>query len=300
VANTVCVIGLGVMGAPIAAHLARRGFALRVFNRSAGKAEPLRALGAKVALSARAAADGAEVAILSLPATADVEAVLFGADGIAPVLAPGSAVIDTSTIDPIAARDFAARLAPLGVDLLDAPVSGGEKGAVDGTLTCMVGGSDTALARATPYLAAFSARILHIGPSGAGQIAKACNQVCAAAAMLGVAEAMALAVRLGIEPARVRDAIQGGTGNSVMLERNALRVVARDFRPGFRASLMQKDLGIALAAMAQAGVPAEGTALVRRLLTALMQDGRGDADWCAIAGLIQERAGIDDKTAASS
>jgi 2-hydroxy-3-oxopropionate reductase len=216
---------------------------------------------------------------------------LFGRDGIAPVLAPDAIVIDTSTIDPVAARDFAARLAGQGIAMLDAPVSGGEKGAVDGTLTCMVGGSDAALARATPYLSAFSSRILHIGPAGAGQIAKACNQICAATAMLGVAEAMALAVRLGVEPARVRDAVAGGTGNSVMLERNALRVVARDFRPGFRASLMAKDLGIAVAAMTQAGVPAEGTAVVRRLLSALIADGRGDSDWCAIAGLIQDRAG---------
>ena len=290
-ANTVCVIGLGVMGAPIAAHLARRGFDLRVFNRSPGKADRLRALGATAAAGVRDAASGAQAVILSLPATADVETVLFGSDGIAPVLAADTVVIDTSTIDPFAARDFAARLAADGVDMLDAPVSGGEKGAVDGTLTCMVGGSEAALARATPYLAAFTARILHIGPCGAGQIAKACNQICAAAAMLGVAEAMALAVKLGIEPARVRDAIQGGTGNSVMLERNALRIVARSFQPGFRVGLMAKDLGIALDAMAQAGVPADGTALVRRLLTELIEDGRGDSDWCAIGGLIQERAG---------
>jgi 2-hydroxy-3-oxopropionate reductase len=287
------MIGLGVMGAPMAAHIARRGFDLRVFNRSAAKAQPLRALGATVAASARDAADGARTVILSLPATADVESVLFDRDGIAPVLAPDTIVIDTSTIDPLAARDFSARLAAQGVAMLDAPVSGGEKGAVDGTLTCMVGGSEAALARASPVLSAFAARILHIGSSGAGQIAKACNQICAATAMLGVAEAMALAVKLDIDPARVRDAIAGGTGNSVMLERNALRVVARDFRPGFRANLMAKDLGIASGAMTQAGVPADGTAVVRRLLSALIDGGGGDTDWCAIAGLIQDRAGID-------
>jgi 2-hydroxy-3-oxopropionate reductase len=293
VANSVCVIGLGVMGAPMASHLARRGFDLRVFNRSPGKADGLRALGAKVAASARDAAAGAQTIILSLPATADVEAVLFGPDGIAPLLAADAVVVDTSTIDPFAARAFATRLEAQGAAMLDAPVSGGQKGAIDGTLTCMVGGGDAVLARVTPVLSAFSARILHIGPSGAGQIAKACNQVCAAAAMLGVAEAMALAVKLDVEPERVRDAVQGGTGNSVMLERNALRIVARSFQPGFRASLMAKDLGIALGAMTQAGVPAEGTALVHRLLAALIEGGRGDVDWCAIGGLIQERAGID-------
>lgn len=290
--NRVSVIGLGVMGAPIAAHLARKGFDLRVFNRSPGKADKLRALGATEASSARDAATGAQAVILSLPATADVEAMLFGDAGIAPVLTAGAMVIDTSTIDAVATRALSARLAEKGIDLLDAPVSGGEKGAIDGTLGCMVGGSDVAFERAGPYLSAFATKILHIGPSGAGQIAKACNQICLSACMLGVAEAMALALKLGVDPARVRDAVHGGTGNSVMLERNAMRVVARDFRPGFRTHLMAKDLGLALAAMGQAGVYAPGTALMHQLLTALAQTGHNESDWCAIGGLIQDLSGI--------
>ncbi len=294
-ADHVSVIGLGVMGAPMAGHLVRNGFGVRVFNRSRGKAQWVVTLGAREELTARAAVDGASVVILSLPTTADVEAVLFGSGGIAPVLARGAVVIDTSTIDPVATRGFAVRLVEQGVDMLDAPVSGGEKGAIDGTLGCMVGGSEMVLERVRHYLAAFAAKIMYVGPPGAGQIAKACNQICVAAAMLGVSEAMALALKAGVDPSRVRDAVHSGTGNSFMLERNALRVVSRDFRPGFRTSLMAKDLGIALAAMEQVGVCAPGTALVHQLLTALARTGYADSDWCAIGGLVQDLSGIQQR-----
>jgi 2-hydroxy-3-oxopropionate reductase len=292
----VAYIGLGVMGGGMAANLARKGFVPTVYDRVAALAAPVVALGAKQSASAIEAVAGADIVFLSLPATHDVGGVLFGPDGIAPALKQGAVVVDTSTIDPIGAREFAARLAGQGVDLLDSPVSGGQKGAADGTLSCMIGGTADALARARPCLDAIATTIVHVGDCGAGQVAKACNQVCAVANMLGVCEAIALALKLGVDPLRVREALMGGVARSGALERNAPRLIDRDFKPGFRAALMEKDIRIAAEAMSRARVFAPITASAHQVLKALVETGRADLDWGAVGALIQELSGISPPT----
>ncbi|WP_210208650.1 NAD(P)-dependent oxidoreductase [Rhodoplanes roseus] len=294
----IAFIGLGVMGGGMAANLARKGFALTVFSRTPAKAAPVIALGATLAGSAAAAAREADVVFLCLPATEDVAAVLFGDGGIAAVMAPGSVVVDTSTIDPVATREFAARLSAGGIAMLDCPVSGGQKGAADGTLSCMVGGPADVLERVRPCLDAIATTVVHIGDAGAGQVAKACNQVCVAANMLGAAEAVALALRMGVDPKRVREALLGGAARSTVLERHTLRLIERDFTPGFRARLMEKDLRIAVEAMTRTGVYAPVSAGIHQLLNALLQTGRADADWGAVGALIQELSGVVERAVA--
>jgi 2-hydroxy-3-oxopropionate reductase len=293
----VAFIGLGVMGAAMAANLARKGFAPVVFNRTAAKAAPLVALGAKQAETGLEAARNADVVFLCLSATEDVAAVLFGSSGIAPALTRGTTVIDTSTIDPIAAREFAERLAAQGVDMLDSPVTGGEKGAINGTLTCMVGGSADALARVRPCLEAIASRIVHMGEAGAGQVTKACNQICAATTWLGISEALALAVKLGVDPGRVREVLLGGTARSVGLEGNGARFLAGDFKPGFRAALMEKDIRIAVETLSRARVFAPVVGNVLQVLKTLVETGHADDDWISVARLVQELSGVpNDKT----
>lgn len=293
-AGSVAFIGLGVMGAGMAANLARKGFETTVFNRSAAKADPVVALGARRADSARAAVAGARVVFLCLPATSDVEGVLFGPAGIAECLAAGTVVVDTSTIDPVATRLFARRLADRGIMMLDAPVSGGQKGAADGTLTCMVGGSAEALAIARPFLAAMATTIVHTGDSGAGQVTKACNQICVSANLAGASEAMALAMKMGVDPARVREALLGGAARSVALERHVQKLLDRDFRPGFRTTLIAKDLAIAAKALNDAGVFAPVSAAVLQVIKALAASGRQDDDWCSVGALVQQLSGVQE------
>jgi 2-hydroxy-3-oxopropionate reductase len=292
----VAYVGLGVMGGGMAANLARKGFSPTVYDRVAALAEPVVALGGKRAASAALAVAGADIVFLSLPATQDVEAVLFGPDGIAPALKHGAVVVDTSTIDPIGARGFAARLAAQGADLLDSPVSGGQKGAADGTLSCMIGGSADALGRARPCLDAIATTIVHVGDCGAGQVAKACNQICVVANMLGVCESIALALKLGVDPVRVREALLGGAARSSALERNAPRLIDRDFKPGFRAALMEKDIRIAAETMSRARVFAPITNGAHQLLKALVETGKADLDWGAVGAMIQELSGIVPET----
>jgi 2-hydroxy-3-oxopropionate reductase len=289
---SVAFIGLGVMGGAMAANLARKGFSPVVFNRTAAKAAPLVALGAKQAASAVEAARNANVVFLCLPATDDVAAVLFGPDGIADSLARGATVIDTSTIDPISAREFSARLAAQGVDMLDSPVTGGEKGAIAGTLTCMVGGSAQALARVRPCLEAIGTNIVHMGDAGAGQVTKTCNQVCAATTWVGVSEALALAAKLGVDPARVRDVLLRGTARSAGLEGNGARFLARDFKPGFRAALMEKDIRIAVETMNRAGVFSPVVGNVLQVVKALVATGHANDDWISVAAFVQELSGV--------
>ncbi len=296
----VAFIGLGVMGAGMAANLARKGFDTTVFNRSAVRAEPVVAAGARLAASAREAVEGAEVVFLCLPATGDVETVLFGPGGIAAVLAAGTVVVDTSTIDPVATRDFAARLGRRGVMILDAPVSGGQKGAVDGTLTCMVGGPEEALALARPFLAAMATTIVHVGGHGAGQVAKACNQICVSANLVGASEAMALAMKMDVDPARVREALLGGAARSTVLERHVQKLLDRDFRPGFRTALIAKDLTIAAKALNDAEVFAPVSAVVLQVLKGLAASGRQEDDWCSVGDFIQQLSAVEPAVGAKS
>ena len=283
-------VGLGTMGAGMARRLRLGGFALTVHNRDLAKTEALRAAGASVG-TLQEVGRNAQVVLLCVSDTAASEAVLFGPDGLAGTLRPGACVIDCSTIAADGARRFAQRLAERGIAYLDAPVSGGQQGAQDGTLSCMVGGDARAFALCQPIFACIAARTVHMGPSGHGQVTKACNQVAVAAAMLGVAESLALARRQGVEAALVREVLLGGAAKSVAMERFAPRMIAGDHQPGFRAVLMRKDLRLALENGRSGGSFMPVAALASQLLDVVVNQGRGDLDWSVLGALFAELSG---------
>ena len=283
-------VGLGVMGAGMARRLRLGGFALTVHNRDSAKAEALRATGAVVG-TLRDVGRAAQVVLLCVSDTVASEAVLFGPDGLADTLRPGACVVDCSTIAADGARSFARRLAERNIAYLDAPVSGGQQGAQDGTLSCMVGGDARAFALCQPIFACIAARTVHMGPSGHGQVTKACNQVSVAAAMLGVAESMALARRQGVDATLVREVLLGGTAKSVAMERFAPRMIGGDHQPGFRAVLMRKDLRLALENGRSGGSFMPVAALASQLLDVVVNQGRGDLDWSVLGALFAELSG---------
>jgi 2-hydroxy-3-oxopropionate reductase len=282
-------IGLGIMGVPMARHLLAAGLPLTVHSRSAGPVDELVAAGAKRAGSPAEVARASEVVITMLPDTPDVEDVVLGNDGVASGIAAGGLVIDMSTIDPAPTRVIAESMAARGVEMLDAPVSGGEKGAIDGTLSIMVGGSDQAFARAVPLFEAMGTNIVHVGPSGAGQVTKACNQLVVAATIQAVAEALVLAERSGVDPAKVREALLGGFAGSKILEVHGQRMLDRAFEPGFRARLHRKDARIVLDAARESESSVPSFAVVAAQLDRLVDDaGRGELDHSALFTLLDE------------
>lgn len=287
-------VGLGVMGGGMARNLLRKGWTLQVYARNPQAAQPLVAEGAQAVSSAEALARGCDLVVLCLSDDAAVETVLFGPEGLAGGLAAGSCVVDTSTIAATSARAFGERLRAQGVTFLDAPVSGGGQGAEAGTLAAMVGGDADAVAACHDAMSAFCKTITHVGAVGAGQTVKACNQVAVAGAMLGVADALALARAQGVDPMVMREVLLGGSGRSFALERHGQRVIAGDFVPGFRARLMRKDLRIALQTAQAAGAVLPGATTVERLLDALCEGGRADWDWNAVALQVQADAGLAD------
>jgi len=285
----VAFIGLGIMGRPMARHLFRAGFPLTVHSRSPGPVDELVAAGAVRAGSASEAARASDIVITMLPDTPDVEHVLLGDEGVASGAAPGALVIDMSTIDPEPTRRMADAFAANGVEMLDAPVSGGERGAVEGTLSIMVGGSAEGFARASPLFRAMGASIVHVGPSGAGQVTKACNQLVVAATIEAVAEALVLASRSGVDAAKVRQALMGGFAGSKILEVHGQRMLDRAFEPGFRARLHRKDARIVLDAARESGSSIPAFEVVAAQLDRLVDDaGRGDLDHSALFTLLDE------------
>ena len=281
-------IGLGIMGRPMARHVLDAGYPLSVHSRSAGPVDELVEAGAARAGSSAEVAAASDVVITMLPDTPDVEQVLFGPDGVVSGVAAGSLVIDMSSIDPIPTRSFAERLAAQGVDMLDAPVSGGEKGAIDAALSIMVGGSPEAFQRATPLFEAMGRNIVHVGPSGAGQIAKACNQLVVAATIEAVAEALELAGRAGVDAAKVRQALLGGFAGSKILEVHGQRMLDRAFEPGFRARLHRKDARIVLDTAREVGAPVPSFEIVARQLDELVESGGGELDHSALFTLLED------------
>lgn len=276
-------IGLGNMGAPMAANLIKAGFDLAVHNRTRDREVPLAELGAARAESPSAATAGSEAVIVIVSDTPDVKHVLFGPDGVATSITKGALVIDMSTIDPLATREFATRLAGNGVGMLDAPVSGGTEGAEHGTLSIMAGGSPQDFERALPILEALGKTITHIGPSGSGQMTKAINQVIVAGTYLAVAEGMALGVRAGLKMEQVLKALAGGSAASWTLTNRAPRMIAGEYPLGFKVSLHRKDLKIALAAAEELGADLKAAKLVADIEDALISQGFGDSDIAAIA-----------------
>lgn len=265
-------IGLGVMGTPMALNLIRAGHTL-VVHRVKERSQILIDEGATAAASPQEVAEGAEVVILMLPDTPDVEQVLRGESGVLAGLQPGSLVIDMSSISPVATAELAAEVAERGGGYVDAPVSGGEVGARDGALTVFVGGSEEAVARAWPLLEVMGKTITHMGEAGAGQATKVVNQVIVGLTIEAVAEGLALAEASGIDAARVREALSGGFASSRILDLHGQRMVERHFEPGFRMRLHRKDLGLALAAAEHHGVTLPGTeAVTGQMDTALAHD----------------------------
>ncbi len=284
--------GMGTMGAAMAANLARAGAPLTVWNRTAGRAASVLALGAAEASTPAALAADAEVVVLCLSDTPDVEAVLFGPAGIAEGVRSGSLVIDCSTISPKASVGFAKRLAAHGVGFVDAPVSGGSEGAQKGTLTIMCGGSESDVDRAHPVLAAMGKTITRMGPVGAGQATKAVNQVILAGTYLGVAEGIVLAIKAGLDPETVVEALGGGAAGSWVLQNRSGRMIADDYPLGFRIALHRKDLAIALELAREVGAALPVAGMAEQIENGLIAKGHGDDDNSALARAIREWSGL--------
>lgn len=286
-------LGLGTMGAPIAGNLLRTGYPVVVWNRTRAKAEPLAARGATIAESPVALARaGCDAIFLNLSDGPAVRAVLFGPEGIAPHLAPGTIVLDNSTIGPREAQEFAAELKKRGVDFLDAPVSGGQAGAAQGTLSVMVGGDDAAFERSLPLLQVIGKSVMHLGPSGMGQACKACNQVAVICNLLGVCEAAALARKLGLDPAKLIEVLGGGGAASQQLKNYGAKIFQGDLKPGFMIRLMLKDLGIAQDTAQALQLSLEGTALAQRHLRAVADAGGGDLGTQAMSLALEKSGGF--------
>jgi len=287
-------VGLGLMGKPMALNLVKKGFSLTVHSRSQAPVDVLAAAGASRAASPAEVAAASDVIVTMVPDSPDVRAVLEGPRGVFEAIRPGSVIVDMSTIAPAAARDLAAKASARGVAMLDAPVSGGEIGAINGTLSVMVGGDADALERVRPVLNAVGNpdRVVHIGPAGSGQVCKACNQICIGGALASVSEAFAIARKAGIDPARVREALLGGFAASRVLEVHGQRILEGNYVPGFKTRLYHKDLGIVGQAIHELDVPAPVAALVQQYVSALMAAGRGDEDYSSLATAVFDAAGL--------
>ncbi|MGQ9525359.1 MAG: NAD(P)-dependent oxidoreductase [Armatimonadota bacterium] len=269
-------IGLGIMGRAMCRNLIKAGFELSVYNRTRSRTEEAAAMGARVADSPADCARDAELVITIVTDTPDVREVLFGKGGVAETIQPGSIVADMSTISPKATREMAGQMQQRGVFMLDAPVSGGEKGAIEGTLSIMVGGDEGAFQRALPAFQAMGKKIVHVGPSGMGQTVKLCNQIAGALNLLAMSEALAFGARMGVDLEKMIEAVGAGAASSWAIVNLAPRVLKRDFAPGFMVKLQQKDLRLALEAAAEEDLPLPGTALVSQLFRAVEADGNGD------------------------
>ncbi|KOX60740.1 2-hydroxy-3-oxopropionate reductase [Methylobacterium sp. 092160098-2] len=282
-------IGLGIMGAPMAGHLIAAGHSLFLKTRRSVP-EALLAAGGTACATAAAVAERADTIILMLPDTPDVEQVLFGTDGVAEGVSPGKTVIDMSSIAPLATKDFAARIAERGGAYLDAPVSGGEVGAKNAALSIMVGGEPETFARAEPLFAAMGKTVTHVGPVGAGQVAKVANQIIVALTIEAVAEGLLFASKAGADPAKVRQAITGGLATSRILELHGARMIERTFDPGFRIGLHQKDLNLALDGARTLGLSLPATALAQQLFSACVAQGGAAWDHSAMVRALESLA----------
>ncbi len=282
---TIGFIGLGIMGKPMAKNLLAAGYPLVALNRSRGPVDELVAAGAQGGSSPKDVASRSDVVITMLPDSPDVESVALGEDGIAAGIREGALWIDMSTIAPATTKRVAAELAKKGVASVDAPVSGGEKGAIDAALSIMIGGSDADVARAKPIFEKLGKNIVHVGELGAGQVTKACNQIVVGVTIEAVAEALALAESQGVDPAKVRAALLGGFAQSKILEVHGQRMIDRAFNPGFKSRLHRKDMNIAVEAGEANAMELAAAKLVRERFDALIARGDGDRDHSALRTL---------------
>jgi 2-hydroxy-3-oxopropionate reductase len=295
--ETIGFIGLGVMGKPMAGHLLAKGYPLVVHSRSRGPVDALVQAGAVSVERPSEVAARARRIITMLPDSPDVELVLDGPDGVFRQIQPGTIIIDTSSIAPAAARALAKKAATLGATMLDAPVSGGEVGAINASLSIMVGGDQAAFDAVKPILDVMGnpERVIRIGESGAGQICKVCNQMVIGGALAAVSEAFALARKAKVDVALVREALLGGFAASKVLDVHGQRMLDTNYKPGFRARLFAKDMRIAIGTLAEHQAAAPVSGVVQQLVTALLADGRGEDDYSALATVLFDLAGLEDK-----
>ena len=285
-------IGLGIMGRPMAINLVNAGYSVWVHARRPSMMEPLTAVGASACTTSREVAENSDIIITNVSDTPDVEQVILGENGIIHGAGEGCLVIDMSTISPSATRTIASRLGKKNIDMLDAPVSGGEKGAIEGNLSIMVGGKENSVNRAMPVFEVLGQNIVHIGANGAGQVAKACNQVVIAQSIAAIGEAYILAQASGVDPEKVRAALMGGFAGSRVLESHGQRMLDRNFKPGFKVRLHHKDMRIAMEAAHELGIALPGASQVTQYLNALVGTGKGEDDSISILKLQEAMSGI--------
>jgi len=283
-------IGLGIMGKPMASHLVKAGHTVHVCDLVEESIKHLCSLGGKACSCCREIAQKSDIIFIMVPDTPDVEAALFGAEGVAEGLKPGSIVVDMSSISPIATKEFAKRLAGMGVKMLDAPVSGGQVGAENATLSIMVGGPLDVFNQIKPYFELMGKNIVHIGDHGDGQTCKVANQIVVALTIEAVAEALLFASKAGADPAKVRAALLGGFAQSRILELHGERMIKHNFNPGFRIRLHQKDLNLALEAARSIGLSLPNTSLAQELFNAVAAQGGSDLDHSAMVLALEKLA----------
>lgn len=281
-------IGLGIMGRPMALNIHKAGHELVVYARREECMQPLVEAGAKAAKTCREVAEAADIIFIMVADTPDVEQVILGDNGVIHGARPGSIVVDMSTISPRVTRTIADTLAKNKVLMLDAPVSGGEVGAINATLSIMVGGSAAAFARVQSVFQCLGKNIVHVGDNGAGQVAKACNQIVVAVSIQAVSEAILFSRKNGVDPARVRDALMGGFAGSKILEVHGKRMLDNDYKPGFKVKLHQKDMNIVMESARQMGFALPASALVTQNLNALMGTGDAELDSAAIYKIVEK------------
>ncbi len=283
-------IGLGIMGKPMASHLVKAGHIVHVCERIEEPLKHLCSLGAKGCICCKEVAQKSEIIFIMVPDTPDVEIVLFGPDGVAEGLKPGAIVVDMSSISPIATKEFAKRLAAMGVKMLDAPVSGGQVGAENATLSIMVGGPSEVFEQVKPYFELMGKNIVHVGGHGDGQTCKVANQIVVALTIEAISEALLFASKAGADPAKVRAALLGGFAQSRILEVHGERMIKRTFNPGFRIRLHQKDLNLALQAARSMGLSLPNTATAQELFNAVAAQGGSELDHSAMILALEKLA----------
>ena len=288
-ADTVGFIGLGIMGKPMAENLIEAGYDLVAYNRTREKAEELD--GATVAETPKEVAEQSDIIITMLPDSPQVEEVLAGKEGVLEGIKEGALVVDMSTISPVVTEELAKKAEEKGASMLDAPVSGGDVGAIDGTLSIMVGGGEEEFERALPLFEVMGETVTHVGPVGTGQVVKAANQIVVALTIEAVSEALVLGSKGGVPPEKILDVLGGGLAGNKVMEVKREKMLEHSFDPGFRVELHHKDLGIALAAGREYGVTLPVTAIVDQMLETLKMLGRGDQDHSALLTLIEESSG---------
>ncbi|MEJ5212041.1 MAG: 2-hydroxy-3-oxopropionate reductase [Burkholderiales bacterium] len=289
----IAFIGMGIMGKPMAINLKKAGHIVYVHGRRPESMEEPARAGCVPCPSSADAASRAEIIIIMVSDTPDVEQVIFGDNGVIHGARPGSVVVDMSTISPTATRRFAAELAQQQIDMLDAPVSGGEIGAIQGTLSIMVGGKPEVFQRVKPVFEAMGKNVVHVGDHGAGQVAKACNQIVVAVTIEAVAEALLFARKNGVDPAKVREALMGGFAGSRILEVHGKRMLDNDYKPGFKTRLHQKDMNIVMQTARELGLSLPGAALVMQHLNALMGTGGAELDSAAVMKIVERASGME-------